>query len=623
MGNSNSQSQPLQSEAQEDTAAQNEAKKTNIFSCWTNTKPQPASEPQPQSPAPAQPQSQPPPPQNAVKIIAIDNDGARDSNHDLNSAVVDTADAFLELLQLDTMSQHLQEMRDRRMFLEKAAHDQDLPEEEREIAAWITDTYLSKSPKMNSPQRILENIIHKQQHAQEEGEKEKEKEVKHKFDDLESREVKEIVVLAHKTYDDTICGLLSHINDWNFSVFEFVDRCGNTSLSLLMIAICRWRKITHKLSIDETILINYMNCVDENYLNNPYHNHIHAADVLLNMFYFMKSSVFAQNIDILDSFSILIAASVHDIGHPGHGNSFEINTESELAIRYNDQSVLENMHICLAWKLLNAKDCNILHAMNKAQKKRFRKVLIDSVLATDMSQHSVHSETLEKLIEKYETNSKIEIVSERRTAFSDEFLPIALHTADLGNLCKETKYYSEWVDRLMEEFFNQGDKERELGIEPITFLCDRFKVNIHSGQVGFINFVIRPWFIKFGRLLYEDTHNQLFLALLNDNLVYMQERANQTKDAQEEIKKQEEVFLPVMDNAEDMDMNMDETKDTLHPLPQSKPKIIDIESPDVARTSKSYSIVGMSFPEMKSKLLEWNQQNSNIQNDDVVQPNTN
>merc|ERR1719295_2551694 len=80
-------------------------------------------------------------------------------NNDLNSAVIDTTNAFLELLQLDTMSQHLQEMRDRRMFLEKAANDEELPEEERQIAAWITDTYLSRSPTTNfTAQTILENI---------------------------------------------------------------------------------------------------------------------------------------------------------------------------------------------------------------------------------------------------------------------------------------------------------------------------------------------------------------------------------------------------------------------------------------------------------------------------------
>merc|ERR1711902_130993 len=144
---------------------------------------------------------------------------------------------------------------------------------------------------------------------------------------------------------------------------------------------------------------------------------------------------------------------------------------------------------------------------------------------------------------------------------------------------------------------------------------DRFKVNIHSGQVGFINFVIRPWFMKFGRLLYEDSHNKLFLNLLNENLKYMQERANQTKDAQEEIKKNKQskeniIVQPINDNDNhDDDDNVDivDTVDTLKPLPSIKKPIIYSINDDLinSRTSKSYSIVAMSFPEMRSKLLEY------------------
>merc|ERR1712228_405745 len=330
-----------------------------------------------------------------------------------------------------------------------------------------------------------------------------------------------------------------------------------------------------------------------------------------------------MGINTLDCFAILISASVHDVGHPGHGNSFEIATESQLAVTYNDQSVLENMHISLAWNLLKRQNCNILCNMTKSQRKRFRKVVIESVLATDMSQHSLHSETLEKLVEKYENAQSQGIEESELQKFSDQFLPIALHTADLGNLCKEIKYYNEWVDRLMNEFFNQGDKERELNIEPISFLCDRFKVNIHSGQVGFINFVIRPWFTKFGRLLAEESHNKLFLHLLNENLKYMQERAKQTKDAQEEIKKNEKQQIPQQQSAENEDNvdidgldENDEMTDKVKPLTMAKPKIIDIEALDQkesllnSRTSKSYSIVAMSFPEIRSKLLEYQNKNN-------------
>ncbi|CAE7772904.1 PDE9A [Symbiodinium sp. CCMP2592] len=47
------------------------------------------------------------------------------------------------------------------------------------------------------------------------------------------------------------------------------------------------------------------------------------------------------------------------------------------------------------------------------------------------------------------------------------------------------------ADLCLEEFFAQGDKEKELGI-PVQMLNDREKVNRPNSQVGFIEFVIAP-----------------------------------------------------------------------------------------------------------------------------------
>lgn len=47
----------------------------------------------------------------------------------------------------------------------------------------------------------------------------------------------------------------------------------------------------------------------------------------------------------------LVAASVHDVDHPGRTNSFLCNAGSELAILYNDTAVLESHHAALAFQL--------------------------------------------------------------------------------------------------------------------------------------------------------------------------------------------------------------------------------------------------------------------------------
>lgn len=52
---------------------------------------------------------------------------------------------------------------------------------------------------------------------------------------------------------------------------------------------------------------------------------------------------------------------------------------SELALMYNDESVLENHHLAVAFKLLQAKERDIFVSLNKKQKQTLRKMTIDMV----------------------------------------------------------------------------------------------------------------------------------------------------------------------------------------------------------------------------------------------------
>lgn len=44
---------------------------------------------------------------------------------------------------------------------------------------------------------------------------------------------------------------------------------------------------------------------------------------------------------------------------------------------------------------------------------------------------------------------------------------------------------------LLDEFFLQGDKERELGL-PFSPLCDRNNTLVAESQIGFIEFIVEP-----------------------------------------------------------------------------------------------------------------------------------
>lgn len=54
-------------------------------------------------------------------------------------------------------------------------------------------------------------------------------------------------------------------------------------------------------------------------------------------------------------------------------------TDSELALMYNDESVLENHHLAVGFKLLHEDNCDIFQNLSKRQRQSLRKLVIDMV----------------------------------------------------------------------------------------------------------------------------------------------------------------------------------------------------------------------------------------------------
>lgn len=54
-------------------------------------------------------------------------------------------------------------------------------------------------------------------------------------------------------------------------------------------------------------------------------------------------------------------------------------SDSELALMYNDESVLENHHLAVGFKLLQEENCDIFQNLTKKQRQSLRKMVIDMV----------------------------------------------------------------------------------------------------------------------------------------------------------------------------------------------------------------------------------------------------
>jgi hypothetical protein len=128
---------------------------------------------------------------------------------------------------------------------------------------------------------------------------------------------------------------------------------------------------------------NFLLSVKQGYGPRSYHNFYHAMDVLHCVYLYVKKSDAIQQAQIrsLDLLSLFISSISHDIAHVGFNNQFLIATKAELAMLYNDQSVLENFHCATTFKILNQPNCNILKSLDRTEFIEARRIIISCILA--------------------------------------------------------------------------------------------------------------------------------------------------------------------------------------------------------------------------------------------------
>jgi hypothetical protein len=78
-----------------------------------------------------------------------------------------------------------------------------------------------------------------------------------------------------------------------------------------------------------------------------------------------------------------------------------------------------------------------------------------------------------------------------------------VHCADLSNPTKPLDLYRKWTDRIMDEFFRQGDLERQRGLD-ISPMCDRNTATVEKSQVGFIDYIVHPLWETWAELVHPD-----------------------------------------------------------------------------------------------------------------------
>ncbi|KAK1885444.1 Calcium/calmodulin-dependent 3'5'-cyclic nucleotide phosphodiesterase 1C [Dissostichus eleginoides] len=297
--------------------------------------------------------------------------------------------------------------------------------------------------------------------------------------------------LAGLSYPSNVITVIKHVDMWSFDVFALNEASGDHALKFVFYELLTRYDLINRFKVPISALMSFVDSLEMGYskYKNPYHNLMHAADVTQTIHYLLLKTGMVHWLTELEIFAIIFAAAIHDFEHTGTTNNFHIQTRSDTAMLYNDRAVLENYHVSAAYRLLQSgDDMNIFTNLSKEDWRELRTLVVEMVLATDMSCHFQQIKAMKSFLQQPETIDKPKALS------------LLLHTADISHPAKRWDLHHRWTTSLLEEFFRQGDKEAELGL-PFSPLCDRNSTLVAQSQIGFIDFIVEPTFTVLAEMI--------------------------------------------------------------------------------------------------------------------------
>ncbi|GCC29892.1 hypothetical protein chiPu_0008335 [Chiloscyllium punctatum] len=398
----------------------------------------------------------------------------------------------------------------KRMLNRELTHLSEMSRSGNQVSEFISNTFLDKQNDVEMPSP-----------TQKDRDKKKKQQLMTQISGV--KKLKHSTSLTHSSIprfavktdlEDHLSKELDDLNKWGLNIFKVAEFSNNRPLTCIMYSIFQERDLLKTFRIPLDTFVTYIMTLEDHYHGDvAYHNSLHAADVTQSTHILLSTPALDAVFTDLEILAAIFAAAIHDVDHPGVSNQFLINTNSELALMYNDESVLENHHLAVGFKLLQEDSCDIFQNLTKKQRQMLRKMVIEMVLATDMSKHMTLLADLKTMVETKKVTSSGVLLLDNYTD-RIQVLRNMVHCADLSNPTKSLELYRQWTDRIMDEFFHQGDKERERGME-ISPMCDKHTAIVEKSQVGFIDYIAHPLWETWADLVHPDAQD--ILDTLEDN----------------------------------------------------------------------------------------------------------
>ena len=290
--------------------------------------------------------------------------------------------------------------------------------------------------------------------------------------------------------------------------------------------------IIAQYNMDPMVLYSFLSETERlyNYSQNRYHNFTHAIMVMNACYYFLKKTPADELFEDIGIAALLFAALMHDIDHKGNNNDYEVKAYTDLALIYNDKSVLENHHAATAFKLLKRVELNIFEGLNTEDFNMFRRIVIELILMTDPKHHFGHLGKLKKRISK--SASKEEF---KQSKSMDNFILFAgnlVHCADIYGPVRPAKEAAQWSSLIEQEFLNQLAKEQTNDLPVTKFFQDlHLPRNKIMNEIFFVDNIVKPLWVCIDDFLDNKLKNQI--QNIETNSKAWKEKLEQLDEAQD------------------------------------------------------------------------------------------
>ena len=273
-------------------------------------------------------------------------------------------------------------------------------------------------------------------------------------------------------------------------------------------------KNPQSVEIDKDVVVQlreYVAIIASSYKDNPFHNFAHACHVTMSVHKLLQRvqtpdlshdvlqeggnaidkqlNDFSHGIvhDPMAIFAITFAALIHDVDHQGVSNAQLSKELPDMAEHYRQKSVAEQNSLDVAWDVLmltKFKDLRKFVFGTQDELKRFRQLIVNTVLATDIFDKELNDLRKQRWSEAFSEHRPSSDVGDLRATIVIEHI---IQASDVSHTMQHWHVYQKWNRSLFKEMY-MAYKAGRMGSDPSTFW--------YKGELGFFDNYIIPLAMK-------------------------------------------------------------------------------------------------------------------------------